>query len=398
MGALKPSTKQESHLFDVAGGATTFANGPEAAHRNTYVASEVAPEQWEQLLAMFPGHSVFHTLPWLETIETVHGAKARLLRVDASAMARDGEDASCVAIWPVFTTRKGPLRILGSPVPGWCTAYMGPLFRRGCCVQESLEAFLGHPILRGGSYFSCKVLVDRTPVNLSRFRFVEVERLDTYCLDLTQPLEALWDNLKSECRTQIRKAWKMNVQVQHERDDSFIDEYWAMALETFGNCNIKPLFPRQFLEELWRRLHPGGRVHVLSAIHEGRRIGALVLPLDDETMYYWSGASYLRCRGIPAHNLLHWEAIRLGHRLGLRRYDFVSTLGGGGRFKKTFGPRAIHMATHWERTSSGIVRMLRHGYERYISHRQRLFRWEHALGRAFSRLFTLGMLLTPIGV
>ena len=384
-------------MRDLAGDATTLLNGTATAHR-AYVASEVTPPQWEQLLTLFPCHSVFHTLPWLKAIEIVHGAKSRLMQLIEASGDGDGETERCVAIWPVFTTRKGPLRILGSPVPGWCTAYLGPIFRPDCHVDDALKSFLDHKVLRRGSYFSCKVLVDQTQVDLKPFGFVEVERLDTYCIDLTQPLESLWDNLKSECRTQIRKAWKNNVEVRQEHDDSFIDEYWSMTLETFANCQIKPLFSRQFLEELWRQLYPHGRVHALSAFHEGKRIGALMLPYDGQTMYYWGGASYLRCRGIPAHNLLHWEAIRLGHSLGLRRYDFVSTLGGGGRFKKTFGPSAIHMATHWERTSSGVVRLLRHGYERYLGYRQRLSKWELGLGKAFSRLFTFSMMLTPVGV
>jgi lipid II:glycine glycyltransferase (peptidoglycan interpeptide bridge formation enzyme) len=171
-----------------------------------------------------------------------------------------------------------------------------------------------------------------------------------------------------------------------------------MSQETFAICKIAPPFSRQFLGEMWRQLHTRGRVIALSAFHEGVRIATLMLPFDGQTMYYWGGASYIKTRGIPAHNLLHWEAIKLGLKLGLRRYDFVSTLGNGGRFKKTFGPQAIHMATHWERTSSGIVRLLRHGYERYCAVRQRLHRWELSVSRVIARLFTLGLMLSPVGL
>src|SRR5262245_66136037 len=77
-------------------------------------------------------------------------------------------------------------------------------------------------------------------------------------------------------------------------------------------------------------------------------------------------------RGIPAHNLLHCEAIELGQRLGLHRYDFISTLGGAGRFKKTFGPERIHTATHWERLSSRLIRAIKNRYERYVMRQQQI--------------------------
>jgi hypothetical protein len=334
-------------------------------HACEYLAREVTLEEWEHLLEQFPDFSVFHTLPWFQMIEAVHGASVRMARAD-------DEDGRCVAIWPVFETRKGPLKILGSPVPGWCTAYMGPLFGQGCDVDAALRAFLQHKLFQRGSYFSCKVLNDKAAVDLSPFGFDEVEKLDTYCLDLTLSQDELWSNLKSECRTRVRKAEKLGLEVRQESDDSFLDTYWEMSRETFAICSIKPPFTQRFLEEMWRTLHPAGLLRAVSAWHNGERIATLMLPFDRRTMYYWGGASYIRHRGIPAHNLLHWEAIKLAQDLGLHRYDFVSTSGGGGRFKKTFGPRVLHVATHWERTSSRLIRALKTGYQQLLMRRQQL--------------------------
>jgi len=97
-----------------------------------------------------------------------------------------------------------------------------------------------------------------------------------------------------------------------------------------------------------------------------------VLPHDSHTMYYWGGASYLEYRKIPAHNLLHWEAMTRAKAMGLRWYDFISTSGGPGRFKKTFGPQTVHRATHWERSSSKLMAMLKTKYERYLNKRRQV--------------------------
>jgi hypothetical protein len=335
------------------------------SNSQAYTVAEASIDEWEPLLGELPCSSVFHTSPWFRVIESVHGATVRL------PYALDDE-GRCAAVWPVFVMRKGPLRILGSPVPGWSTAYLGPLFATQCEVGKALDALLNHDLLRQGSYFSCKALNQGHAIDLGPYGFEETERLETYCLDLTQPEEALWSNLKGECRTQIRKARNLGLEIRRETDASFIDEYWVMSQETFAVCQIKPTFSRPFVETMWRELHSSGRVCALSAFLKGERIAMLMLPFDRQTMYYWGGASFVRHRGIPAHNLLHWEAIRHAQQLGLRCYDFVSTAGGAGRFKKTFGPRVVHVATHWERTSSAVIRALKNGYQWYLLWQQRL--------------------------
>jgi lipid II:glycine glycyltransferase (peptidoglycan interpeptide bridge formation enzyme) len=182
---------------------------------------------------------------------------------------------------------------------------------------------------------------------------------------LTIGEEALWKNLKSECRNRIRKAERLGIQVRHEQSGEFVDDFWAMSTETFARAGAQPTHNRLFAESLWQRLAPHGRLIVLSAFHEGRRIATLVLPCDGRAAYYWGGAARAETRHLPAANLLHWEAIRESLRRGLAGYDFNSTTGGPGRFKQTFGPTKVRVATHWERTPSALLAMLKRGVERY---------------------------------
>jgi CelD/BcsL family acetyltransferase involved in cellulose biosynthesis len=353
---------EESMIYWHANAQTTIEHRANLSQE--YMVGAVAMEHWDQLLETFPQHTVFHTSPWLASVVDVHKPELRLLRADSSE--------GCAAVWPVFAARKGPLHILGSPLPGWSTAYLGPLFVEGCDEQRAVGAMLDSSLLRRNSYFACKTInFGQQPVDLAPFGFENVLNFDTYCLDLTIGPEALWNNLKSECRTQIRKGEKLGVEIAYETDDSFLDQYWEMSVETFANTHIQPMFTQPFLQEMWRRMSAADRVRGISAWHKGERIASLILPFDNHTMYYWSGCSYLRCRGIPANNLLHWEAIQEACRLGLQRYDFISTLGGAGRFKRTFGPAVVQSATHWERTSSRLVKALRNGYEQYMMLRQR---------------------------
>ena len=328
------------------------------------VASEATHSEWPLLLEQFPHHSVFHRLPWLQSVEKIHKGRLHLIRADV--------DGSCIAVWPVFATRKGIFPIVGSPLGGWSTPYLGPLFAPGCDVQAGLGAMLAHPRLRKASYFACKTLNTGDQfIDFKPHGFTNALEFETYSIDLTIGRDALWENLKSECRSRIRKASKLGLEIRHETDGSFLEEYWTMSVETFAITHIQPMFTRPFIEEVWRRLQPEGQICAMSAWLDGERIGALVLPYDNHTMYYWTGASYVKHRNVPAHNLLQWTAIELAQGMGLRTYDFISTLGGAGRFKRTFSPQTVHIADHWERTSSRLVNALKVGYERYLMMRQR---------------------------
>lgn len=324
----------------------------------------VEESAWDPLLARFPDRTVFHSLAWLRTVAASNGLKI--------VLAQATRGGTCVSIWPYLELRKGPFRVIGSPLPGWSTAYLGPLFSSEIEPHEAIEAFLQHKLFRRYAYFACKVIDRSRPVDMKPFGFSPVMKFDTYLIDLTQPQETLWGNLKSENRTRIRKAQKLNVEVREETEPGFLDDYWAMSIETFQKSHIQPTHSKQFVHELWKHLRPAGRVYALSGFVEGKRAGTLVLPYDDHTMYYWGGASYQQHRDIPVHNLLHWTAICEAQKRGLKGYDFISTIGNPGRFKKTFGPVAVDMTTHWERSPSRLMSALKNRYERYLKKRRRV--------------------------
>jgi hypothetical protein len=328
-----------------------------------HAVTTVPPEAWDDLVRAFPRRTVFHTRAWLETLAVVHGVEIVLARAD-----RDGR---CEGVWPCLLQRKGPFRILGSPLPGWNTAYLGPLLADGARGLDVVRAFLTSPILRRWSYCSCKVLAHDEPIDLGPLGFTRVLTEETYFLDLSLPEETLWSNMKGQCRSRVRKATRAGIEVVEETGDDWREDFWRMSVETFGQDGLAPPFTRPFLDTAAGGLAAAGQVIVLSGRLEGQRIATLVLPHDDRTMYYWGGARYVAHRDVPAHNLLHWEAMRLGRARGLTGYDLINVVGSHGRFKKTFGPRVEPRGDRWEASRSQMVALLKRGYERYLRRRQR---------------------------
>ena len=326
---------------------------------------EVAdPAVWDQLVSSFPNYTVFHTLGWLNAIACAYGLNVNLLQAEEAGL--------CIAVWPILTMRKAFLKIIGSPLPGWSTCYLGPLVAAHAKAQSVLGAFLKHHALKHYAYFACKVQDERRPIDLVPFGFKPLLKFSTYRIDLTQSETEIWNNCRRECRNHIRKAQKNGVEIRTETQADVVDDYWNMTVETFAKSGVKPTHNRQLIAEIWHRLVPRGTARFLSAWHQGQRVGTNVLLSDRQTMYYWGGASRLAFRHLSASNLLQWEAIRLAKNSSLCTYDFISTTGGPGVFKQSFGPQEVHVATHWERASLRVLGALKNRYESRLRQRQKL--------------------------
>lgn len=319
---------------------------------------------WDALLRDFPSRSVFHTRAWLELLCATHGLRPHLFRVEAG-------DGGCQALWPFLELRKGPLRVLGSPLPGWGTAYLGPLFRPGTEPGPVCRAVLARPEIRRASYLEARVLTGEPPVSLASLGWRELLQFETYLLSLERTEEELWQGVGSKTRNMVRKATKNGFEVEIETDPSCLDDFFAMSLEVFERWDLRPPFDLRFLRALWDHLAPAGRLRVQSAFLEGERAATVVLLHDDQTMYYWGGGSFDRFRKLSPNNLLLWEAILAARELGLRRFDFVSSSGTAGRFKKSFGPEPVAIATHWGRSRTPVEAWLKRAYERWARRQRR---------------------------
>ena len=334
---------------------------PAAPSRRALTVERIDPERWDALVRDLPERTVFHLSPWLRALASVQGRTV----VRLAAL----EDGAVVALWPCFVGRKGTVPVLGSPFPGSATPYLGPLFTAGVDAAAALDALLASEPIRGASYVACRVMERAPAVDLAAHGFTLRRRFETSWIDLDRPESEIWAGLKPECRTRIRRAEKLGVEIRAEENERFLDDLWRMTLETFARSGARPTHTREFLAEVWRELHPAGQLLVLSAFREDRRIAVLVLPHDDRTLYYWAGVGDDRDRSVPAANLLQWRAIAEARRRGIRGYDMISAAGGTGRFKRTFGARPVRAAVHWERASSPLVSVAVRIYESYLRRR-----------------------------
>lgn len=171
-----------------------------------------------------------------------------------------------------------------------------------------------------------------------------------FLLNLSPAEDKLMAGMHSKTRYNIKIAQKKGVTVEERQDDQAFDIYLKLYFATtkrqkyFGHS---PLYHRL----MWRTLKPTGIAQILIGSYQNQPLVAWVLFKFGNTLYYPYGGSSEAHKNVMASNLVAWEAIKLGKRLGCDNFDFWGALGpdastsdpwqGFHRFKAGYGGRLV---------------------------------------------------------
>jgi len=164
-------------------------------------------------------------------------------------------------------------------------------------------------------------------------------------LDLTPSEDILLKNMKPKTRYNIRLAEKKGVSVQEENTEegfaTFADLY-------FDTCRRQRYYghTRTYHHTIWKSLKET-LAHILIARVGTDPVAAYELFYHNKTLYYPYGGTSETHRNLMGANLIMWEAIRLGKRLGATSFDMWGSLpraypqdhswAGFTRFKEGYG-------------------------------------------------------------
>jgi hypothetical protein len=166
----------------------------------------------------------------------------------------------------------------------------------------------------------------------------------TLIIDLDRDEETIFNHLSASHRRKIRLATKAGIKIvaglQHN------EVAYALVRDTFKRSSMPFMAYAAFLRMVEGL---GENIKIMLAEYRGAVQGCVVIPFSSHSAYYVYGGS------IPepetgSMNLLHWEAIRLFLKLGVKRYDFCgvrinpekgSKQEGLTAFKERFGPQLV---------------------------------------------------------
>jgi lipid II:glycine glycyltransferase (peptidoglycan interpeptide bridge formation enzyme) len=174
----------------------------------------------------------------------------------------------------------------------------------------------------------------------------------TFILDLTKSEDALLKDMHSKGRYNIKVAQKHGVKVIEDNSDKAFSEYWKLTEETTKRQKFYA-HTKQYHQLQWETFSHGADTtklssHLMTAIYDGKVLTTHLFFIFHDTLYYPYGASSNDNRNVMHSNLSMWEGIRLGQKLGLKKFDMWGAMGpnpdqkdpwfGFHNFKEKFGP------------------------------------------------------------
>jgi len=321
---------------------------------------------WETILKRFEDRTLFQSSAWLAFIMCTQSAEP------VFALLRDGDKTS--GCFCGLIVKRFGLKILGSPLPGWTTSYMGMNLAEGVPRRLGLEALMRFAFDDLGCVHMEAMDRNLSPLDV-RDLGVKARTFSGFEIDLTISEHELFAKMTSACRRCIRRAEKCGVVIEEASDGGFVNDYYAQLREVFRRQSLVPPYGISRVQALIDHFLNTGLLLMLRARDpHGRCIATGIFPASNQTMYFWGGASVSDSLGSRPNEALQWYAMRYWKARGICRYD----MGGGGEYKRKFG--GYEIAVPWIRKSKypgfpalrEVVRQMT-GWRQWVMGRSEIF-------------------------
>ena len=198
---------------------------------------------------------------------------------------------------------------------------------------------------------------------IKSFGLIKGRRLFTptsFRIDLTKGEDELLKSFHPKTRYNIRLAQRQGVEVVEDNSDKAFEKYLELTNETSKRQGFYA-HTEKYHRLMWRILRldmsRSGResiAHLLVAKYKNAIVSAWILFAFKDFLYYPYGASTEKYKGVMANNLMMWEAIKLGKKLGLTTFDLWGREEGKGftKFKEGYNPRVVTFIGTWDLPTS----------------------------------------------
>lgn len=158
----------------------------------------------------------------------------------------------------------------------------------------------------------------------------------SFILDITPTEEDLLKNMHSKTRYNIRLAERKGVFVEEDNSEKGFMDYMKLTQETTTRQKFYAHTP-SYHKKLWETLPKDTDTNHLTyhlfharfknEKNEVETLTSWVLFVFHDTLYYPYGASSSSHRELMSSNLMAFEAIKFGKKLGLKKFDMWGALG-----------------------------------------------------------------------
>jgi lipid II:glycine glycyltransferase (peptidoglycan interpeptide bridge formation enzyme) len=171
----------------------------------------------------------------------------------------------------------------------------------------------------------------------------------TFQIDLTPSEENLMKSFSSKTRYNIRVAQRNGVVVKEDNSDKAFERYLELTRETIERQGFYA-HTEHYHRLMWEVLRNANIAHLMTATYQDEIITTWIIFVWKDFLYYPYGASTQKDKNVMANNLMMWEAIKFGKKLGLTTFDLWGREEGKGftKFKEGYNPKVIEFLGTWD--------------------------------------------------
>lgn len=146
----------------------------------------------------------------------------------------------------------------------------------------------------------------------------------TIMLDLTKSEDELLENMHSKTRYNIRLAQKKGVYIKEMTNKEGFEIFAKLYFET---CQRQKYFGHNYsyhktiFNELKSKI-----AYVLAAFYKDTPLSAYQIFIFNDVLYYPYGGSSDQYKNLMSSNLLMWEVVKFGQKMGAKTFDMWGSL------------------------------------------------------------------------
>ena len=287
-------------------------------------------EEYDRLLSSTRGWTLYHTPEWQDFLDEVVKGKRLILGIYHSR--------KLIGFMPAREVKIGPFRLLGSPLPGWNTPYMGPVLLQDVDPSGFLWSL---------SCFQSRYRYDHMELVSLNSRFEhdrgwKAEITQTRVSPLaTDPVQLLRCFSKS-CRKLVRRGQRCGVTVELTTSKEFVDIYYSQLREVFAKHNMVPTYPKERMLALWEHLKHTGRLLTSWAKVGGTIIATRIDMVGNGRLHSFGSASRQDSLHYYPNELLRCFVMAYAGQRQLTDYD----MSGGNTYKAKFNAELVDMVRY----------------------------------------------------
>jgi serine/alanine adding enzyme len=322
---------------------------------------------WDEFVQRHSKGSIFHTSEMIRVFEAANGYST----VPLAALSSSGEILALLVA----------VRVQTLPAPFGGVSSRSLWFAEPICQESSkgidalCELIERHDCIMSRNTLFAEVRpLDSLGCERLALESCGYTRLDylNYIVDVTRPKEQLWNALRANSRTSIRKCERQGFTVRHDSSANSVESLCEFLTLTFQRAKV-PLPDCSLFHAAAEILGPKRWIKFVAAFDAQQQVGMDAMLVFKRRVIGWYGGA-LRLKGASAYEFMQWNEIAWAADNGFGVYDFggagwpdepygvrdfKARFGGElvcyGRYRKVYAPRTLALAERAFELSRALI-------------------------------------------